>query len=199
MLTEQSCYLVKSITRRRASATGVLLLKPASVLLPWVDLNGTEEMAGPSSWYNDLEAKACARICCELKRVAPSKSLSIVTRYTEQRRVISNYLRNLDVEAKVLTTTGSLGTQADIVIFSIVRNNPDRKVGAIGSLQDLNVAIFRSKEKLIIVGSFDMMLNTRPRSYTLNHLSKQNFPRKLAQLVDKKYGEILEAPSILRH
>ena len=28
----------------------------------WVDLNGIEEMAGASSWYNDLEAKACARI-----------------------------------------------------------------------------------------------------------------------------------------
>jgi superfamily I DNA and/or RNA helicase len=156
-------------------------------------------MAGPTSWYNDLEAKACARICYELKRVG-SNSLSVITRYSEQGRIISNYLRNLDLEAKVLTTTGSLGTQADILIFSIVRNNPERKVGAIRSLQDLNVAISRSKEKLIIVGSFDMMLNATPRSYnSMNQLSKQNFPQKLAQLVDKKYGEIVEAPSILRY
>jgi superfamily I DNA and/or RNA helicase len=28
-----------------------------------------------------------------------------------------------------------------------------------GTLQDLNVAISRSKEKLIILGNFDMMLN----------------------------------------
>jgi ABC-type oligopeptide transport system ATPase subunit len=175
------------------------IINPDEVVT-WVDLNGTEEMAGPTSWYNDLEAKACARICYELKRVAPSKSLSVVTRYAEQRRVISNYLRYLDIEAKVLTTTGSLGTQADIVIFSIVRNNPERKVGAIGSLQDLNVAISRSKEKLIIVGSFDMMLNATPRSYnSMNELSGQNFPRKLAQLVDKKYGEVVDSPSILYH
>ena len=56
------------------------------------------------------------------------------------------------------TTTGVLGTQADIVIFLLTRNNPGRNVGAAGGLQDLNVAISRSKEKLIILGNFDMML-----------------------------------------
>lgn len=95
-----------------------------------------------------------------------------------------------------MTTTGALGTQADIVLFSIVRNNPERMVGAVGS-QDLNVAISRTKEKLIIVGSFDMMLNDWSRSYDMNHRGKQNFPRKLAQVVDKKYGEVVEPPSIL--
>jgi superfamily I DNA and/or RNA helicase len=96
-----------------------------------------------------------------------------------------------------LTTTGALGTQADIVIFSLVRNNPERLVGALGSLQDLNVAISRSKEKLIIVGSFEMMLNGLLSSYNLNPRHKQNFPQKLARLVDKKYGMVVEAPKIL--
>jgi superfamily I DNA and/or RNA helicase len=174
----------------------VEILKPEEVIT-WVNLNGNEMMAGPSSWYNDVEAKACVRICCELKRVAPSKSISIVTRYTEQRRTILKYLQHLDVENRVLTTTGALGTQADIVIFSLVRNNPERLVGALGSLQDLNVAISRSKEKLIIVGSFEMMLNGLLSSYNLNPRHKQNFPQKLARLVDKKYGMVVEAPKIL--
>lgn len=172
------------------------ILNPQEVIT-WVNLDGNEEMAGPSSWYNDLEAKACVRICRELKRVAPAKSISIVTRYTEQRRTISKYLQHLDVEARVLTTTGALGTQADIVIFSLVRNNPERLVGAVGSLQDLNVAISRSKEKLIIIGSFEMMLNGTTRSYTSNSRYKQNFPQKLARLVDKKYGMVVDAPKIL--
>jgi superfamily I DNA and/or RNA helicase len=80
-----------------------------------------------------------------------------------------------------------------------VRNNPERLVGAVGSLQDLNVAISRSKEKLIIVGSFEMMLNGSSSSYNLNHRLKQNFPRKLAHLVDNKYGEVVGAPSILSY
>ena len=174
------------------------IINPDEVIT-WADLNGTEEMAGPSSWYNDIEAKACIKICSELRRVAPSKSISIVTRYTEQRRTITKYLRNLDVNVRVLTSTGALGTQADIVLFSIVRNNPERIIGAVGSLQDLNVAISRSKEKLIIVGNFEMMLNGRSRSYDMNHLIKQNFPRKLANLVDKKYGEVVQVPSRLSY
>ena len=121
-------------------------------------------MAVPSSWCNDQEAKACAHLCSEIRRAAPSKSITILTRYAEQRRTISRYLQQLDLGIRVLTTAGALGTQADVVIFTIVRNNLERHIGAIGSLQDLNVAISRSKEKLIIVGSFDMMLNARPRT-----------------------------------
>jgi AAA domain len=135
-------------------------------------------MAGPSSWYNDIEAKACVKICCELRRVAPSKSISIVIRYTEQRRTITKYLRNFDVSVRVLTSTGALGTQADVVLFSIVRNNPERIVGAVVSLQDLN---------------------GYSRSYDENHLIKQNCSRKLANLVDKKYGDVVQVSSRLSH
>jgi hypothetical protein len=42
----------------------------------------------------------------------------------------------------VTTTTGALGTQADIVLFSLTRNNPERNVGAAGTLQD---GYFQSK------------------------------------------------------
>jgi hypothetical protein len=190
------------IAGRRLIVDDVIAAQFKNVINPeevvtWVDLNGHEEMAGPTSWYNDLEARACVRICCELKRVAPFKSISIVTRYTEQRRLISNYLQNANMGVRVLTTTGALGTQADIVLFSIVRNNPERLVGAVGTLQDLNVAISRSKEKLIIVGSFDMMLNGWSRSYGKNYRSNKNLSRKLAYLVDKKYGQVVEAPLIL--
>lgn len=167
-------------------------------VVTWMDLDGIEEMAGPSSWYNDLEAKACARICCEIRRVAPYKSIAVVTRYAEQRRTVSRYLRQLDLDVRVLTTAGALGTQADVVLFTIVRNNLERRIGAVGSLQDLNVAISRSKEKLIIVGNFDMMLNARPRLYSSGLQMKQNYPQKLAQLVDQKYGEIVEPHPILR-
>jgi superfamily I DNA and/or RNA helicase len=99
----------------------------------------------------------------------------------------------------VLTSTGALGTQADVVLFSIVRNNPERIVGAVGSLLDLNVAISRSKEKLIIVGNFEMMLNGYSSSYDMNHRIKQNFSRKLANLVDKKYGDVVQVSSRLSH
>lgn len=79
----------------------------------------------------------------------------------------------------------------------MVRNNPERFVGALGSLQDLNVAISRSKEKLIIVGSFEMMLNGLVGPYASKVGHRQSFSQKLAKLVDKKYGNVVEAPKIL--
>jgi superfamily I DNA and/or RNA helicase len=102
-----------------------------------------------------------------------------------------------NTSVRVTTTTGALGTQADIVIVSLVRNNPDRIVGATGNLQDLNVAISRAKEKLIIVGNFDTMLNG------WSSLSRQrgikSSARRLAQLIDSRYGKVIDAPKILVH
>ena len=56
-------------------------------------------------------------------------------------------------KVKVTTTMGAFGTQADNVIFSLVRNNKEKNVGLRVTLQDVNVAISRSREKLIIMGN----------------------------------------------
>lgn len=172
------------------------IIKPEEVIT-WVDISGNEKMSGPSSWYNDEEARTCAKICLELKRIAPNKSIVVVTRYTEQRRIITRYLKKLGLDIRVLTTTGALGTQADVVLFSIVRNNPEKEIGAIGSLQDLNVSISRSKEKLIIIGSFEMMLNGWSKLPAKTERGRKSLSRKLAYLIEKKYGEIIEVPSSL--
>ena len=94
------------------------------------------------------------------------------------------------------TTTGALGTQADIVLFSLTRNNPERNVGAAGTLQDINVAISRAKEKLIILGNFDMMLNGWTSS-TSNRYCYKSPARNLARLIDSKYGKVIDMPQIL--
>jgi superfamily I DNA and/or RNA helicase len=110
--------------------------------------------------------------------------------------LIRNYLQKIgDYNTKVTTTTGALGTQADVVIFSLVRNNPERNVGAAGTLQDLNVAISRSKEKLIILGNFEMILNGWTAASYLNH--RKSPVRNLARLVETKYGKIIDAPRVL--
>ena len=99
---------------------------------------------------------------------------------------------------KVTTTTGALGTQADIVLFSLTRNNPERNVGAAGALQDLNVAISRSKEKLIILGNFEMMLNGWSGVSSSNGRHYHKSPaRNLARLIDLKYGRVVDAPQAI--
>ncbi len=104
-------------------------------------------------------------------------------------------------DVKTNTTTGALGTQADIVLFSLVRSNAEKIVGQAGTLQDLNVAISRSKEKLIVVGNHAMMLNGWSRLAS-NSKSRYRFgykspSRKLAQLIDSKYGKVVDVPKIL--
>ena len=166
----------------------------------WVDIDGIEQPIGPSSWANDVEAKMCAKICSHLILITRnSKSIAVITRFSAQKQIIRRYLQRMGhTDIKVTTTTGALGTQADIVLFSLTRNNPERNVGAAGTLQDLNVAISRSKEKLIIVGNFDMMLNGWSAS-PMNYRRGQKSPaRNLAQLVDSKYGKVVDAPSILK-
>jgi len=170
------------------------IIQPDDVIT-WVDVNGSERPMGPTSWANELEAKACTRISSHLSFIAPKKTIVIVTRFTAQKHIIRNYLQRIgDNRTKVTTTTGALGTQADIVIFSLVRNNPERNVGAAGTLQDLNVAISRAKEKLIILGNFDMMLNGWTNSSSLYH--RKSPSRSLAQLVDSRYGRIISSPFI---
>jgi len=166
----------------------------------WVDINGIEQPIGPSSWANDVEAKACAKICDHLIHITrSSKSIAVITRFVAQKQIIGRYLQRMGhTGIKVTTTTGALGTQADIVLFSFTRNNPERNVGAAGTLQDLNVAISRSKEKLIILGNFDMVLNGWSAS-PMNFRRGQKSPaRNLARLVDSKYGKVVDAPSILK-
>jgi hypothetical protein len=173
------------------------IIQPEEVVT-WVNANGNERPMGPTSWANELEAKACVKISNHLSRIAPRKTKVIITRFTAQKHIIRNYLQRIeDYNTKVTTTTGALGTQADIVIFSLVRNNPERNIGAAGTLQDLNVAISRSREKLIILGNFDMMLNGWTNGSFVSH--RKSPARSLARLVEAKYGKIIDAPKILRN
>lgn len=55
------------------------------------------------------------------------------------------------------------------------------------------MAISRSKEKLIILGYFDMMLN----GWTAASKYKKSPVRSLARLVGSKYGKVVDAPAIL--
>jgi superfamily I DNA and/or RNA helicase len=167
-------------------------------VVTWVDVNGNEEPIGPTSWANDIEAKACAKICFHLTRVT-RKSIIVITRFTAQRMFIRDYLWKigLDKHIKVATTTGALGTQADITLVSLVRNNPERQVGAAGTLQDLNVSISRSKEKLIIVGNFDTMFYGWTSLPDQMKHGYRSAARRLAQLVDTRYGKVVDTPKIL--
>jgi hypothetical protein len=176
------------------------ILQPEPVVT-FVDVGAShacnERKHGPSSWSNPIEASIVAKICAEAKRCMSSSSIMPVTRYKGQCSAIGRQLKDLgifDIEAR--TTTSALGLEDQLVVFSITRNNPEHVVGAIGSLQDLNVAISRPLCKLIIVGSFEMLEDGwmwLPSRYAGGRTSRS---RKLAQLIER-YGEIVPLPRAL--
>ena len=173
------------------------IIKPETVTT-FVDINGPEREAGASSWENDTEAKACVKICKELNRINPSLSIAIVTRYTEQQAKISSYIQRMGYQnVRVVTTSAALGTEADVVLFSLTRNNSDQIIGAAGGLEDLNVGISRSKYKLIMLGNFDMLLNGWTYIPTTNRYGRKSPGRTLGKLIEQKYGEIIQAPQTL--
>jgi hypothetical protein len=66
------------------------------------------------------------------------------------------------------------------------------------------VAISRSREKLIVLGNYATMLNGWSRIASSNSNSKYGHgygykspSRKLAKLIDSKYGKVIDVPKLL--
>jgi energy-coupling factor transporter ATP-binding protein EcfA2 len=174
------------------------IMNPDDVIT-WIDMSKSEEIPyKESSWSNPQEAAVCAKICKNLVKVTKNNNIVIITRFTGQVLAIKNLLAQMGLldnyDIKVTTTTTALGTQGDIVLFSLVRNNHDKTLGALAELPDLNVSISRAKKKLIIVGSLDMMAD----GHGDRRRSKTNYAHNLARLVESKYCKVIEVPQVLR-
>jgi hypothetical protein len=73
---------------------------------------------------------------------------------------LSQFRAVRDGHGLVGTVDSFQGSEADLVIVSLVRNNPRTGLGALGFLRDrrrMNVALSRAKSQLIIVGSLDFL------------------------------------------
>lgn len=132
------------------------------------------ERAGPK-WHNPAEADAVIGVLRHLrgvKRGRDKPTLAILSPYASQVRLLETRLAaafDTDLAhvrsefASVRPGLGYAGTvdsfqgsEADVVIVSLVRNNPRVGTGALGFLRErrrLNVMLSRAKHKLVLVGS----------------------------------------------
>ena len=128
------------------------------------------------AWHNPQEVEAVMDVLRHL-RAKPGErpTLAILAPYKAQVERLRNRIkaeRKVSLEhlsafysvradgALVGTVDSFQGNEADVVILSLVRNNPRAGRSALGFLQDrrrMNVALSRAKTQLIIVGSLQFL------------------------------------------
>jgi superfamily I DNA and/or RNA helicase len=128
---------------------------------------------GRPRWHNPAEVSSVVDVLRHLRPrgVGRLPSLAILAPYKAQvdklhERIASARaceLDHLDQFAPVRSNGAFVGTvdsfqgsEADVVVLSLVRNNPRTGGGALGFLRDrrrMNVALSRAKFQLIVVGS----------------------------------------------
>lgn len=177
--------LTTEIGRRRKAETqsppfrtlGNLPGSPVVVVnFPHVSTTGLRARAEYSRprWHNPGEVSAIANVLRHVRATASGgrpPTLAILSFYAAQveklsqridAAVRSGELAHLSEFAPVRglkwvgTVDGFQGSEADLVILSLVRNNAGSGASALGFLRDrrrMNVALSRAKSKLIIVGS----------------------------------------------
>ncbi len=156
------------------------------------NFKGEEMRFGLESWYNPAEAKEVVRLCeAFINSGVSQEEVLVVTRYIGQENEI-RYLLNLQGldQVRIMTTTRALGQEADVVIFSVVRSNRERLIGASGNPEAINVAISRARCKLVIVGDFETFAGGWVYLPTENRWGRKSVSRKIARLIITKYGYI---------
>ncbi|MGA3124371.1 MAG: AAA domain-containing protein [Polyangiaceae bacterium] len=188
---------------------------------------GRPAEVGRPRWHNPAEVDAVIDVLRHVRALAsgPPPTLAVLTPYAAQVDRIrgrvaalrSGVLSHLGAFAAarpgmdlVGTVDSFQGSEADLVIVSLVRNNPRTGVGALGFLRDrrrMNVLLSRAKSQLIVVGSLaflrEAVLGVDPRS----ERTDLAFLRTMISTIERLTGETRKdgtplariiAPDVLR-
>lgn len=121
----------------------------------FLQVNGIERQCRLGSFENYAEAQAVVKLVQSAsKRLRhqwqSADRIRIITFYSAQVSLIKNCLRQCGMpEVVVATVDSSQGSEADIVIVSLVRSHGNSKHSSVGFLSDdrrMNVAITRGKD-----------------------------------------------------
>jgi len=230
--------LTTAETRREATEKGETPLDHAGLLPPSpvvvVDFRHVSSPVrgeapaserGRPAWHNPAEIDAVVDVLRHLRAAAGARpTLAILSPYKAQvdkirariasaRKTTLSHLSDfasVRVDGAFVGTVDSFqGSEADIVILSLVRNNARSGRGALGFLRDrrrMNVALSRAKTQLVIVGSLAFLkeavrgVNPEEQAHDLDFLTKMT--NVIAALSKEKRGNLILAsiidPTVLR-
>ena len=137
----------------------------------WISTSGTgkrRESRNGGSYANSGEVDVVIRLLNRLedgaRRDGKRLDVGVITGYSAQVALIGGRLGknatnhqwpHLTVE--VATVDSFQGRECDIVIYSTVRSNKERRIGFLRDYRRINVALSRARELLVIVGDDEMM------------------------------------------
>jgi len=111
--------------------------------------------------------------------------IGIITPYNSQANLIKNICKDLNINVKVATIHKFQGSEKEIIILDLTDDDPQRKVGRLFLENEINqgkrlinVAITRTKEKLIILANID---------FFISNLNTENILYKILTFVGAKY------------
>lgn len=144
--------------------------------LLWFDLPNEppyfeERMKEGSSLFNSSELEIIRKLLIDLNEATAKskeaglmenddlKGVGVISFYREQVNRVNQLIEELNLP-HLHIRTGSVdkfqGMEMDVILLSMVRNNPHGEIGFAKDYRRLNVALSRARELLMIVGSSDM-------------------------------------------
>lgn len=135
------------------------------------DVTEKEERKNGKSRSNPYEAKVIKEILskiqqdCEFNNL--HKEVGIIAAYRSQISILESAIAPNDqqlwknLHLIIHTVDAFQGGECDIIIYDLVRSNPEKKLGFTSDDRRLNVALSRAKQLLIIVGDDNMAYQGR--------------------------------------
>ena len=130
-----------------------------------IDTNGTQRegelQIGKFHYvHNPKEAESVAKIAKQMIRsgVRP-EMIGIISFYSKQVGLLEKLIKTtICEEVEVKTTDSFQGREKEILLISMVRSNPENKIGFLKDFRRWNVAVTRAKRLLIIIGDVSTFL-----------------------------------------
>ncbi|WCN36220.1 serine/threonine-protein kinase [Aneurinibacillus uraniidurans] len=152
------------ITKKTAEERAHLLdWHPKSII--WLNterLKNNSQQELFNSFRNNVEAQIILRQLETIERkyagVSSKIKVGVISGYDLQKKLLINLIKPNDSKWKNLkifvdNVDAFQGSETDIAIYSLVRCNPENRIGFLSDERRLNVALSRGKTCLIIVGN----------------------------------------------
>lgn len=141
------------------------------------------------SYYEDEVGSGCSNIkeaeyvayivSLFVKEGIKVKDIGVITPYIKQKVLIRGFLKDIKIKGVEVDTVHSFqGREKDIIIMSFARSKrysfPKYKLRFIEDETLVNVAITRSKKKLILIGNSNTLTQSPLLEKVVNRVGKKN-------------------------